>query len=301
MTRYRLGLDIGGTKTLGVLVDPAGSVVASALTATVPGPGVADVAVAVARACEEQGRARAEFVGVGVPGVVADGVVLNAVNLGLDELRLGELLEGRFGVPVALANDVKAAALGARHALGADGAFPDDLAYVNFGTGVSAGCLVGGRVLDGHAHAAGEIGHLIVDASGEECRCGQRGCIETLAGGRSIARRLERLKPAVGLGGLVDAARLGHTGALAELALVRSGIAAAVTALALTLDAPTIVLGGGVIHAGRGLVDDVRDELRRRAEASGLLASLDLAGRLVTLDASFPAGAYGAALLADAR
>lgn len=184
MTGYKLGLDIGGTKTLGVLIDPEGMVRAITKAPTQQGLGVVDVADAVRHRCEELGGAIAEAVGVGIPGVVAGDVVLHAVNLGITELPLAGLLSERLGMPVAMGNDVKAAVLGARHALGGVA----DLAYVNFGTGVSAGCLIGGRLLEGHRHAAGEIGHLSVDPDGALCRCGQRGCLEAYVADYALAR-----------------------------------------------------------------------------------------------------------------
>lgn len=297
MTGYKLGLDIGGTKTLGVLIDPEGMVRAITKAPTQQGLGVVDVADAVRHRCEELGGAIAEAVGVGIPGVVAGDVVLHAVNLGITELPLAGLLSERLGMPVAMGNDVKAAVLGARHALGGVA----DLAYVNFGTGVSAGCLIGGRLLEGHRHAAGEIGHLSVDPDGALCRCGQRGCVETLAGGRTIGRRLAQLDAPMRLMQLPAAAASGHEGARAELATICAGIAGAVQALALTVDPPVIVLGGGVVHGTPGLVDLVCAELDRRAESSAFLASLGLADRLVTLDPSFPVGAYGAAMLTELR
>lgn len=294
---YRLGLDIGGTKTQGVLVAPDGSVVATAVRPTELGVQVVETAEAVRESCERKAGATAEFVGVGIPGVVAaGGVVLHAANLGIRKLALGELLAKRFGVPVAVNNDVKAAVLGARRMLDD----PPDLAYINFGTGVSAAYLLGGQLVAGSGNVAGEIGHLVAEPLGEECPCGQRGCVETLAGGRGIGRRLAELEPPVGLANLVDAADAGHPGARAEVARIVAGVAFAVQTLALTLDPPRIVLGGGVIRAGNGLVAEVRAELDRRSLSSGFLRMLDLPGRLVTLDPELPVGAYGAALLAEA-
>jgi predicted NBD/HSP70 family sugar kinase len=117
-------------------------------------------------------------IGVGSPGVVdGSGVVLNAPNLGWAGLDLAGILRAEFGIPVYVANDANTAALG-EHTFGETAAA--DLMLLRIGTGVGAGLVVGGALVDGHNSAAGEIGHVVVDPAGLRCACGRIGCLETV-------------------------------------------------------------------------------------------------------------------------
>lgn len=301
MSRPWLGIDIGGTKTHGILLAADGDVLAESIRPTTPGPeGVVAAALAVTDACLAlAGRARPDLgsVGVGIPGQVdhSSGVVRTAVNLGIDHLALGARLEAGLGVDVRVDNDVKAAALGAASRLGAV-----DLSFLNLGTGVAAATVAGGRVVRGEGNLAGEIGHVPVAPDGELCACGQRGCLEAEIGGGRVAARLAGLAPGVSLGTLFEAADAGHRDAAAEAGRLTTGTATAVQLLVLAQGSARVVLGGGVVHTATGLVAAVRRELAARAGASAFLASLDLPGRVGTLPAEYPVAAIGAALVGRA-
>lgn len=136
MEPVNIGLDIGATKTLGVVVDGAGSILAEVREPTEPGGyGVVRTAARVVEGLRGATAAgRADVVGIGIPGLVDHerGTVKHAVNLGLDgaEFPLGALLGDRLGLPVVVENDVNAAALGAVALSG-----EDDLLYLSVGTG----------------------------------------------------------------------------------------------------------------------------------------------------------------------
>jgi glucokinase len=289
-----IGLDIGATKTLGVLVDTAGRVLAQAREATEPGSeGVIDTAARVVADLGGDGAARS--VGVGIPGLVdhIGGEVQHAVNLGLngDRLALRELLEDRCALPVHVENDVNAATLGAVALSGIR-----DLVYLSIGTGLAAGMALDGVLRRGATGAAGEIGHVPVDPAGAVCQCGQRGCLETVASGSALAAAWPSGdRPAAQA--LFAAAAAGDREAVAVRDRFTAGVADAVRTLALSVDPQTVVLGGGVAHLGQELVDRVADALRRQAAASPFLAALDLAGRLRVVPEGQPVAAIGAALL----
>jgi predicted NBD/HSP70 family sugar kinase len=294
----RIGLDIGGTKTDAVLVGGDGAIRERVRIATSWGAaGVIDTAVrAIEEVCALTGVALAdvESVGVGVPGQVdADGVLRHAVNLGVEELAIAVVLGGRIGRPVTVENDVKAAALGAARLLGSDGS----IAYLNLGTGVAAGHVVDGRLRRGSRGTAGEVGHISVDPDGHECRCGQRGCIETLAGGAYVAEHWGTPSDYPVLA-VFDAADRGDERAIAIRAGLARGVVSAVTVLALSVDPDRLVIGGGVTSLGERLTDVLRDEFRRAADGSDFLRSLDLEGRVELLPRSLPAAAFGAAMIA---
>ncbi|WP_322409702.1 ROK family protein [Microbacterium invictum] len=310
----RVGLDVGGTKTEAVALDDAGGVVARVRRPTTLGPDgvIASILAAVDEVAARSG-GRATSVGIGMPGqiVPGSGVVSHAVNLGVRSLDVAAILGATLGVPVDVENDVKAAALGAAvlrvsAPSPAPGGVEPGLAYLNLGTGVAAGLVTGGAVWRGARGAAGEIGHLSVDPAGPRCRCGQRGCIEALAGGRAIAERWGR-PAALPVAEVFDAAEAGGVdGADRALAgalrddLVR-GVAAAVRVLVLTADVDVVVLGGGLTALGDRLVAPVRAALRRSGETSPFLRSLHLDERIELLPAGSPAAALGAALLGAER
>lgn len=127
-------------------------------------------------------------VGVASPGVVSpEGVVLDAPNLGWRDVKLAETLGAALVQPVYVANDANVAVLGEfTFGGGAEGG----LMLMRLSTGVGAGLVLGGNLLHGHGGAAGEIGHVQVDAGGDACACGRRGCLETYLSVPRLRRRI---------------------------------------------------------------------------------------------------------------
>ena len=303
----RIGLDIGGTKTDAVVIDEAGTVVERRRFATGRGPeqvvatavrGVTELAALAGMAPHE-----VASIGVGIPGQVdrLAGRVQHAVNLDVEELELGRELSAVIGAPVSIENDVKAAALGAFHLLsGATVARDDDsaqsMAYLNLGTGLAAGIVIDGRLWRGSRGTAGEIGHIVVDPAGVLCKCGQRGCLETVASGSAIARQWPTSHPIPPLD-LFDRADLGDANARRVRGSVAQGVANAVRVLVLTVDVEDVVVGGGLTALGDRLRDDVVEVFAGWGERSPFLASLDLASRMRFIPDAFPAAAVGAALV----
>ncbi|GAA1862467.1 ROK family protein [Microbacterium koreense] len=295
-------MDVGGTKTDAVLVDPAGTVGARVRLATGWGPDAvtSTVVEAVGRLATAAGVPMSAFstVGVGIPGQVDPvvGAVSHAVNLGIDYLDLAGAAGRALELPVHVENDVKAAALGAAALHGGEGT----MAYLNLGTGVAAGIVRDGELVRGTRGGAGEVGHISVDPNGPRCRCGQRGCIEALAGGGAVAERWA--KPgAFPVRDVFDAADAGDPLAVRLRGDLAYGVASAVRVLVLTDDVDTVVLGGGVSTLGARLLEDVTEVLDRSAVESAFLRSLSLPQRLEILPAGSPAAALGAALVGDAR
>ncbi len=131
-------------------------------------------------------------IGVGTPGLVntRDGIVVNAVNLDWQNLPLAHLLKDRYHLPVAVLNDSQANAIGefiysGNHEL--DG----NLVVVNVRHGIGAGILIHGRLFQGDGGGAGEIGHVTVQENGLLCRCGKRGCLETISSTKAVVQRAQ--------------------------------------------------------------------------------------------------------------
>ncbi len=174
----------------GAIMNLAGEVVhtVSASTEGATGADLLAKVCALASALVKRSTVRVLGIGVGTPGVVdAEGVVHEAVAFDWHELDVGSAISAVVPVPVHIANDANAAALAAR-TYGQPGV--DNLALVRIAQGIGSGVVVGGTLVTGHRFTAGEIGHVLVDENGEQCRCGRRGCLEVLAAVPYIRRRL---------------------------------------------------------------------------------------------------------------
>ncbi len=298
-----VGLDVGGTKTQGVLYGAAGTLATVTLPTTRGVPGVVGTVVEVTRRLLGQAASRTpgaslRVVGIGIPGVVdtAAGTVSHGVNLGLDEadVPLARLVGEALGVPAVVANDVTVATLGAARATGAG----DDVALLSIGTGLAAGLVLDGVTRPGAFHGAGEIGHIPYILDGPVCNCGQRGCLELYASGSALARMRpvpEGVAPAVDLFRAVDR---GDPAARAAQDRWMDALAHAVTILCLTVDVPTVLLAGGVTRAGERFLRGLREALGRRAAGSPFLRQVDLADRLVLVDPDLAVAPLGACLAA---
>lgn len=301
--RCSVGLDIGGTKVHGVLVDGDGGVHGSVRAPTRWGTeGVVGAAAEVVeRLCAAAGLSPGDLAGVGagVPGLVdpATGEVSHAVNLGIAGHRvdLAPLLAAQLrGAPVVVENDLNVAALGAARVLGLSG----DLAFLGLGTGVAAGLLLGGTLRRGHRGGAGEIGHVPYDPAGPLCPCGQRGCLELYASGSAIEGAWPSRSgrpPAVEL---FAAAAAGDPAAAPVRDAYATAVAAAVRLVVLTCDVEHVVLGGGVAEVGAPLLAAVVRQLEAQASGSPFLRSLQIADRVQVTPADVPLAPIGAALRA---
>lgn len=296
----RVGIDIGGTKTDAVALDASGRVVHELRLTTGFGAEsvLATSVAAVGRLAELAGCTADDFasIGIGIPGAVdvATGRVEHAVNLGLSGLDLGSELESRLGRTVRVENDVNAAALGAFALLGRTSA--QSMAYLNLGTGLAAGLVLGGRLWRGSRGVAGEIGHIPVDPAGPLCPCGQRGCLELMASGSAVARQWPTDEPKP-VRALFAAAEAGDPLAIEVRSRLVENVAAAVRLLVLTVDVDDVVIGGGLSSLGDVLLADVRGVLQGWAASSDFLASLQLPDRVALVPRDFPAAAVGAALV----
>jgi predicted NBD/HSP70 family sugar kinase len=296
--RTRLGLDIGGTTVRGIAVDAdSHHVIGEQIVHKTRQGADGVVASAVDMIAALQGKLPADHevigVGLGVPGIVHNGTVTHAVNLGLDHvpLDLAGHVSNRISTPVTVENDVKTATIGGVAWLQEQGSTVDDLALLNVGTGLAAGLLLDGRLRHGSRGMAGEIGHLVHDPQGPVCPCGRRGCLELFASGSGLRRQWDGTAAE-----LFAAAASGNPGAARIRDQLTAGIAKAISLLAYGLDVANVLVTGGVVSATPDLRDAILDELRADEGTSlGRLAAI--ADRVRWLPSDYPAGALGAALL----
>jgi glucokinase len=276
------GIDIGGTKVLGIALSRADEIVAEARVATPKGTRNivgSHVAAAVAQVIADLDRTldapTPVPVGVGAPGMVdRQGRLCFAPNLpqaqGVDWNELiGDQLPGRT---VLIENDANFAVLAEQRIGAARG--HDHVVMVTLGTGIGGGLVLDGRVQVGSAGFAGEIGHMVVDPAGPPCPCGRRGCWERFASGAGLgvlareAALSGRLGEVVRLAGgdaesvrgedVSAAAAAGDPAAQQVIREVGGWIGFGLANLAAVLDPQCFVLGGGVVQAGDLLLESAR-------------------------------------------
>jgi predicted NBD/HSP70 family sugar kinase len=176
----------------------------------------------------------------------------------------GEELEQRLGVPVHADNDANLGALAELHQGSARGRH--DVVYLKIASGVGAGIVLGGRLHRGASGIAGEIGHVQVGEDGQVCRCGNRGCVETMV---SASRLLELLRPTYGEPlSIVQVLALddgGDAGVRRVLSDAGRIIGRAVADLANSLN-PELVVVGGTVGRSPSLVEGLRASIDRYAQ-----------------------------------
>jgi predicted NBD/HSP70 family sugar kinase/biotin operon repressor len=205
-------------------------------------------------------------VGMGLPGPIhRSGVVgSSAILPGWAGTHAAELMRERLGMEVWLRNDANLGAL-AESIWGA-GAGAAGLVYLKLATGIGAGIVLGGRLFEGAGGTAGEIGHTSLDETGDICRCGSRGCLETYASGSAIAGLLSRsLKEPLSLDDVLARAVDGDPGCRRALADAGRHIGAAVADLCNLINPERIVVGGSMAVAGDVLLDPLREAVGLRA------------------------------------
>lgn len=278
-----IGVDLGGTKMLVGVLDSERRVVYRSSASSV-GLRQDELLETLERELRAAIGARPEAVaaGLGIPCTIdrQRGVAIMAVNLELADVPLRDLIADRLGMPVMIDNDANVALL-AEHRFGA-ARTARNAAMLTIGTGIGGGLIFDGGLYRGSTGAAGELGHVVIEADGPPCQgnCPNRGCVESLASGTAIAREgraaAER-SPDSALGRalaggedldgalVTDAALAGDETAREVLALVGRRIGVALSSLANALDPDVIVIGGGAIRAGELLVEPARRELAARA------------------------------------
>ncbi len=312
--RWAVGVDLGGTKMEIAAVDAEGRAREPVRRKTRVEEGAeavfGDLEAGVREVLRKVG-SRPVGVGVGVAGQVeaGSGVVRFAPNLRWQDVRLGERLRSHFDFPVTVTNDVRAATWG--EWLHGAGRGCGDVVCIFVGTGIGGGVVSGGHVLTGHTNAAGELGHMTVRLRGPRCRCGNRGCLEALAGGWAIARRAKRaISAAPSAGGSLlrlaggnreevtaetvsEAFRAGDPLAAKIVDVVAEALAGGAVGLVNAFNPCRLILGGGVVEGLPVLVKRVEEGVR--------IAALRTARerlQVVRAELGRNAGVVGAAALA---
>lgn len=219
-------------------------------------------------------------IGLGVPGptVAKAGMVLSPpIMPGWDRFPIRDTLEKLWSCPVSLNNDAELGVLG-EWAYGA-GRGEQNLAYIKVGTGIGAGLFIDGQIYRGATGSAGEIGHMTIDENGPLCTCGNRGCLEAMAGGKAIAAKahqaimqnrrteLSEIHPPESITALeiAKAATRGDLVAQEILAEAGNQLGIAITSLVNLFNPNIVVVGGGVAQTGDLFLEPVRKVVLKRS------------------------------------
>ena len=264
-----IGIDFGKRHVRVAVADLAHAVLAEELREVADDLPAADAvgcaAELVDAALAAAGAEREDVVGVGMglPGPVHRGTGEpgdSTILPGWVGVRAAEVMADALGLPVEVANDANLGAL-SEWRWGA-GRGVRDLVYLKVATGVGAGLILRGEPFTGWGGTAGELGHIVVQPGGAICRCGNRGCLETVAGAPAL---LAGLGPAQGhrltIADVVARAGAGDAGCRRVIADAGRAVGTAVAATVNLLNPQRIVVGGDLAAAGALLLDPLRDAL----------------------------------------
>jgi glucokinase len=308
--RIAVGVDIGGTKVLGALVDETGAVLREH---RVPSPGPwSDMRDAIVGVINElrSGVPELHAVGVGAAGMVdLDGVIHYAPNVpGFRRVPVRASLAEATGLPTTVDNDANTAAYAEIRVGAARGV--RDAIVITLGTGIGGGVILGGRVLRGANGFAAEVGHFQIDPDGPMCACGEQGHWEAMASGNALGRMAREaaaageapslLERAHGKVDVIDGHHVSaaaHAGAADALALVDHyafNVAIGLVGLANIFDPSLIAIAGGLVNDGELFLEPMRRHFLGHIEGAQYRPTPEI----IPAEMGERAGVIGAALLA---
>ncbi len=268
--KYRICLDVGGTKVLGAIFDenrePVYRIKKKSAESGASAENVEQVIVSVVEELLETSGVSLEQVSAiasSIPGVIdqSAGIVLFTPNLPWRDYDIGSAMKQHFGVPFYIGNDVNLGVLGEYRFGAAQGC--RNVVGLFVGTGVGGGLILNGELYTGHLFKAGELGHMVLDPEGPRCGCGQKGCLEAFSSKQGMSAYI-RKQAAKGRGCLL--AEAAETGVFKSKKLKKALAAgdtvaqeavdrschwlAVATGSLINIFSPDLVLyGGGVIEA----------------------------------------------------
>ena len=198
MKKHYFGIDVGGTFVKGAIISENGEIVTKSKIPTDYASGAERVVENIAVLCDEllsAAKMKKEDItalGMGVPGMIDSeaGIVVATNNLGWKNVPIAKMMSEKINLPVKIANDANAAALGEMK-FGFGGSYKSVI-LLTLGTGVGGGIVVDGKLVEGNQGAGAEIGHEVIQFGGEPCTCGRRGCLEAYASATAIIRDTKR-------------------------------------------------------------------------------------------------------------
>ena len=315
--KYCIGVDLGGTNIAVGLVELEKREIVNKVTRKTNAPRSCEaISTDIAEMCRELCRAQrigmsdVSWVGIATPGVVKDGVVVAATNLGWSNVNFAEIAERLTERPIFVANDANAAAYA--EAVWGAGAGESSLIAITLGTGVGGGIIVNGKIFTGFNFAGAEIGHIVIETDGALCGCGRRGCWEAYSSATALIRmtkeklaeceaegRYTSMSKAERISGRTacDAMRQGDAAGKEVYDKYVKYLAAGLTNMINIFQPQVISLGGGVSNEGQSLIDALLPIIRAEQYGAAFLDKSELTEiRIAKLGND--AGIIGAAALA---
>lgn len=280
-----IGIDLGGSKILGGVVDSAGTIIEiqristsdkSGIDQNAIDPSGIDVVHDIARLINEfSARYPISSAGVAIAGFLSPDRKYIGINPNIKKLEnfpIHQHLVAATDLEIYIENDANAAAWG-EYRFGA-GIGADPMAMITLGTGIGGGIIIDGKLLIGASGKGNEIGHLPVVDQGEECGCGARGCLERYGSGNALVRSLQRIvhgressdtrwDDQIEGSEITAAALSGDKDALLAFDEIGRWLAVGIQAVSTMIDPEKIIIGGGVSEAGDLLLQAI---LRARAK-----------------------------------
>lgn len=299
-----IGIDVGGTAIKGVVIDGDGKLYGEGSVPTVRGD---EIVNGIATLCNRLAAENEQVsgIGIGCAGVIdsAEGKVVLAKNLYLENYPLVKLLREKIDLPVKITNDANAAALG--EAKFGAGKNCKNSILVTLGTGVGGGIVIDGKLFEGNKSAGAEIGHMVIEHGGELCSCGRRGCLEAYSSATALKRLTKRAMEE-------DAGSAMWTACTSDTVTGKTAfqfyktdhaagevvkqyveyLACGLVNLANVFRPEVIMLGGGVSKEGERLTSPLQEIVDRETFAAGYAPV-----KVICATLGSAAGAYGAAAL----
>ncbi len=281
MTRFILGFDVGGTKISAVVGDEDGHILSRIRKPTIRHLGKRrlnqQLQAMGKEALLKSGVEKPDMIGIIFAGLVDSekGAVISSPNiLGLNNYSIVQPLEEFFDAPATLENDATAATI-AESLFGA-GKGVENFVYLTLSTGIGGGAFINGKLYKGSHGLAGEMGHMVIMSNGPTCGCGRKGCLEAIAGGRGIARRVSENVSAVRDSQIfsslrpyeIDAAKVFQAkkkgDMLAQLMIEETiyYLAVGIVNVITVLDPEIVIIGGGISRAGKDLFSPLNAAIR---------------------------------------
>ncbi|MFW6160672.1 MAG: ROK family protein [Acidobacteriota bacterium] len=267
------GFDMGGTELKYGLVNNRGKVLFSSSTPTPERiPDLWKSIESILKSLKEETSTPIASAGFGFPGIfdIKKKMIHQSPNYQeLNKVPIEPILKRIVDVPFTIHNDANMAAYG-EHQAGA-GHKLDSMVLLTIGTGVGSGVILGGKLWEGACGFAGELGHITVNPGGEPCNCGSQGCLETEVSGGTIVKNYQKLtgiSTSMTAKDVFQRARKGDKQAEKAFSIAGTYLGIGLSIVINLLNPEKILLGGGVMKAGKLLLDPTLKETKKRAYSS---------------------------------
>lgn len=305
-----IGIDLGGTNIKGGIVKHSGEIIHKDMIPTNAGREyteiIKDIAGLIQKMLSDTGIdiSQIKSIGVGNPGTcdAENGVVICASNIGFENVPMREELSKYFSVPIFIENDANCAALGEYSVLKED---VENMVFVTLGTGIGGGIIINRRLYTGKNGTAAEVGHMVIDANGNRCNCGSRGCWETYGSVTALINQTKEYIKNHSSSPLAEAGEAGVTGRTA-FDLAKKGdagaksvvdtwinyVAMGIISIINLLQPEVLIIGGAISKEGNYLLAPILDY-----QKNNTYSQVEESTKIITAKLGNDAGLIGSAFL----